>query len=222
MLTGSLNEMSLSDILRILSASSQTGCLVLFDTTVRATFYLKIGQLSHCEYNLNAATGQSTIQGIDAVSKACSLIHCHFRFDMHLMSDHETLLKYPTPKLIAGITQFIEKRKAPEIKLPEPDSVLLYQSIEDLKSFKASQEELGLLLLANGNRSLTDIAAIANLGIRQVQEWASKFLSHGLLGTSDSSKANVQTNTATAPIQATNSTSIETPKTVRLWRGKPI
>lgn len=213
MLNGSLIETSLPEVLRLLSASSQTGCLVLNQSGPVAFFYFKIGQLSHCECVIQAPQGPFRIKGLDAVAKSCLYNESSFAFDSHSMSEDETLLKYPTAKLIDSIALFIEKRKTQSIALPAPTSILAHQGGHPLRNFKANQEELGLLLLANGKRNLVEIAALAHQSLPDIQEWAARFLANGLLA---------QASPEAPTPAASPARPAEERKTVRFWRGKPV
>lgn len=222
MLFGSLTEMSLPEVLRLLSASSQTGCLVLQDEALRAFFYFKIGQLSHCECITNIGQGPIKIKGVDAVSKICCYTKCSFKFDSQLYSEEESLLVYPTAKLIDSIGLFIEKKKIQHVDLPEEEAVLLFQAGKNLQNFKATQAELALLLLANGKRSIAEIATASNCAVRVVQDWAARFIAHGLL-TDAHAIENAQEPSVPPETDCAQPPCAETKnKTVRYWRGKPI
>lgn len=229
MLSGSLTEMNLAEVLRLLSASSQSGCLVLHADAPFAFFYLKIGQLSHCECLLNSPGGPVKIKGLDAVSRACASSDASFRFDAEMFCEEESLLVYPTAKLLDSIGLFLEKKKNQGVALPDKDAILTYQAGKSLKNFKATQDELSLLLLANGKRSIVEIADASNCTIRAIQEWAAKFMSWGLLAVV-SAEAPPERNTVRTETLSTREgpapdpepSRAETRKTIRFWRGKPI
>jgi hypothetical protein len=230
MLKGNLAEMELPQVLQLLAASSQSGCLILQQNEPVAWFYFKIGQLSHCECLVKK--GQESVngvvaKGVDGISAACSYRNCNFRFDNEVFCEEESLSKYPTDKLIASIDRFIQKRRQRVSDLIEKDTVVLYEASDTLGHFKASQQELALLLLANGKRSVVEIAEVSNCTIRQVQDWAARFISNGLLKvvkvdkSSEKAKDQLAHNGAAPSEEAKRQVKQET-KPVRYWRGKPI
>ncbi len=220
MLNGSLKDMPLPEVLRLLSASGQSGCLILHKENPFAFFYLKIGQVSHCESLTRTTQGWQKVAGIEALSKACSHQDCMFRFDTQAQSSEETLLKYPTAKLIDSIAQFIEKRRQLEVPLPSLSMKVAYQSSVTMKNFKASQEELSLFLLANGKRTLKEIAAASNLSELTVQQWASKFMQNGILA--EEKEEELPIVEVKAEMKPELKQEMSPQKPVRYWRGKPV
>lgn len=179
MIAGNLKEMNLAEVLKLLTASGQNGVLMLTETSLVGSIYIKLGQIIHSSYNVSDS-GQLK-EGLESLAKICSHLEAQFRFEVGLTSDSESLIKYPTEKIIASIEKHVTKNKIPALELPSPNAIPKYLVGNNIKSFNAPPEALSLLIMADGHKTISEIAMYSDLEIEFVQKWTAKFLQQNMM-----------------------------------------
>lgn len=224
MFAGSLNQMDLSDVLKLLSASHQSGALNLLNPQTAApvaTLYLQAGQLTHAQ--------AQTLSGLDAISYCCTLYEESFAFTEGSVSTEQTLASYPSAKLIEKMTEQIHRAKALALAMPDPTDLPLYLAGVSLDGLEASTEDLSLLILCNGNRSVQDLALSTKKNLPDLAKTIAKFSKVGII---EIKKPVISPPSLATPIPSKSSTNdSEEPsahppnpssQAPRYWRGKLI
>lgn len=172
---GSSNSSSLAEILQTLVNSKQTGYLKIKDGERDGFLAIENGII------INARTG-STLA-----------LHALFQFvgwrdaqlDFHerpmpreLTSD---LAVYDPQVLIAGVAFKEEELSLLQQAIPSFDSVLLYVGGRSLGSVEATPADLGLLSLADGHRTVSEIAQMVKLSPMEVARSLARFRFTGAL-----------------------------------------
>jgi len=220
MFAGSLKQMDLSEVLKLLTASHQTGVLNLMNPEVGSTvamIYLQVGQLVH------AQVGSST--GLDAISESCRLSEEAFAFEENVMASQQTLSAYPTVKLLEKMSGQISEAKALRLAMPAENEVPVYLPGASLAGLDATADDLSLLILCNGTRTISDLAHDSRRTLLETAKAIAKFRKAGIIDI----KAAVRQVSAPEPAKdvraegpAATAAEGEDKKIVRYWRGKPV
>lgn len=226
MFAGSLNQMDLSDVLKLLSASHQSGALTLLNPQTAApvaTLYLQAGQLTHAQAQAQMLTG------LDAISYCCTLSEESFAFTEGSAPSQQTLATYPTAKLIEKMTEQIHRTKALALAMPGPTDLPLYLAGVSLDGLEATTEDLSLLILCNGSRSVQDLALSTKKNFSDIAKIIANFSKAGII---EIKKPTIPLPTTAAPIPSKSLTpeseepSAHPPNPAsqapRYWRGKLI
>ncbi|MDZ4787933.1 MAG: DUF4388 domain-containing protein [Blastochloris sp.] len=229
MFSGSLKQMDLSAVLKLLSASHQTGALKLFDAqngTAVATIFLQAGQLVHAE--------AAQYLGLDAVSICCHYDEEAFAFEENEVSAQQTLAAYPTNKLLEKISDQIQERIALKLALPHENEVPVYDVSASLSGLDATPSDLSLLILCNGSRTVSQVAQDSRRTLQETSTIIAKFRKAGIilirqlqvpapapLTVPSPNRTEIQVMTSPESSIAVSQDSNE-PKQARYWRGKLI
>lgn len=229
MFSGNLSKISLAEVIRLLSMSSQTGALVIEERGFSGMLYLQLGQVVH------AACGN--LEGLDALNELTVHRTANFAFNEGFAAPARTLADYPTEKLIDKLKKRIDELQALDEAVPGPYDIPSYQAGRKVQGLVARPDELSLLLLADGQRTVMEIAQSIRKDVGEVAAILGKFRYAGVVdiqeGTppvdaqpSPGSPASEQTrvirpgNTLLPTQPATDH--VEGEKTARYWRGKKI
>ncbi|MEM1058505.1 MAG: DUF4388 domain-containing protein [Verrucomicrobiota bacterium] len=172
---GSFTTINLAEVMRMLSGTHQTGVLHLDLGTDHGTLSMESGQF------LNAATGALT--GAPALYQFILWREAEFRFDEEPIPPeaNRELAQFDTQTLINGVAKKIDELAALQQAIPSLDSVLFYLGGESLGDVEATPSELGLLILADGKRTVSEIADKARLNPLEVARSLAKFRLAGAL-----------------------------------------
>ncbi|GAB4239921.1 MAG: hypothetical protein OHK005_01750 [Candidatus Methylacidiphilales bacterium] len=173
MFAGSLTQISLGEVLRLLSLSSQTGALILETRDFSASIFLQVGQIVH------AAIGP--VEGLDALTQICDQVEANFVFSEGFMAPGRSLADYPTDKLIEKVKKRVEEIAALRAAILGPYDIPCYLPGRKVSGLVAKPDELALLLLADGKRSVHQIAGVARRDLAEVGEIFGKFRHAGVL-----------------------------------------
>lgn len=218
--------MDLSEVLKLLSASQQTGMLKLVNPQNAATiavFYLQVGQLTHAQ--------SGSLTGLDAMSACCRLSEEAFAFQEQVMVEEQTLAVYPTAKLLDKMAEEISDAKSLHLAMPGEDDVPIYQHGATLAGLEATADDLSLLILCNGSRTVRDLARDVRRSIHDTASVLAKFRKAGIIEISrePSSTAPAAAEPLRSPPPAGDPAassvpppSVDVPKQPRYWRGKLI
>jgi len=220
---GSFTTVNLAEVMRMLSGTHQSGVLHLSMGTDNGTLSIEGGKF------LNAATGALT--GAPALYQFILWREAEFRFEEETIPPEASreLAEFETQTLINGVAKKIDELAALQQAIPSLDSVLFYLGGESLGDVEATPSELGLLILADGKRTVTEIADKAKLNPLEVARSLAKFRLAGALelvenvvpGNPEGGE------TATPPPVPESSAPAPAPppaggEPVRYWRGKRV
>jgi hypothetical protein len=226
MLKGSLSQISLVEVIRLLSSSHQTGLLHLMnmsDTVATGGCYFQLGKWVH------ATMGR--FKGLDALNEICRMSEGTFAFETGVTSAEQTLAQYPTAALIDMVKEQLEEFQALRNAAPHAEDFPKYLPGKTLEGLEATPEDIALLLLCNGERTVLQIAQLSGANLADVRSILAKFALQGLLevkkGTLSAPEAAPSGASAGAvgaadPPPPTAASPDPAPKPVRYWRGKPV
>lgn len=225
MLKGSLAQISLVEVIRLLVSSQQTGMLHIMDTgnaVMTGGCYFQVGKLVH------AVMGKGT--GLDALNEMCRILDGTFAFEAGVAAPGTSLAPYPTPALVERIADEMKEFQALARATPGPLDVLRYLPGRTVEGLEATPDQLAVLLLCSGERTVEEIAGLSGMPFADLRTALAKFRHHGLLelvGTrgavAEAPAAPVPTSApAPAPEPEPPAAEAAAPKVVRYWRGKPV
>ena len=229
MFSGNLSKISLAEVIRLLSMSSQTGALVVEERGFSGMIYLQLGQVVH------SACGN--LEGLDALNELTAHREANFAFNEGFTAPARTLADYPTEKLIDKLKKRIDELQALDEAVPHAHDIPIYQSGRKIQGLVARPDELSLLLLADGERTVADIAQALRKDVNEVATILGKFSYAGVVDIQEGvapsepvqpgdTLASEQTrmirpNSSLLPTQPA-SDQVNGEKTARYWRGKKI
>jgi len=153
MFAGSFKQMPFSEVVRLLSSSHQTGALNIIEEGTE----IQVGQLFMQMGQLMDAV-QGSHNGLDAIQELCRWIEADFAFEASAESSRQSLVAYPTEKLIEKIKVRTDELKAIKDSMPSPEDIPVYQTGKDASNLSVTPDELALLLLCSGQKTVAEIA----------------------------------------------------------------
>lgn len=224
MLKGSLAQIDLTEVIRLLASSQQTGLLHIMntgETVASGGCYFQLGRVVH------ATMGR--FAGLDAVNEICRISDGTFAFEAGVAATEQTLAQYPTPTLLEMIQEQVEEQRALSRSAPQPEDILRYVPGKQIEGLEASPDELAILLLCNGARNVREISMVSGMPASDLRHTLAKFRHLGLLEL----LAPPSSAPSPAPVPAAAEEPVpEAPpapepesgerRIVRYWRGKPV
>jgi len=211
MFAGSLNQMPFSEVVRLLSSSHQTGLLNIREAgteVIIGQLYMQMGQL------VDAVQGSHN--GLDALQELCRWIDADFSFDATAESNRQSLVAYPTEKLIEKIKLRTDELMAIKDSMPKPEDMLVYQSGMDASRLNVTPDELALLLQCTGDKTVKQIAGDSGEPTEQISSSLARFRHAGII----TLKNAPEPASAPEPVAKEDLPQDDaTKKPVRYWRG---
>lgn len=208
---GSLNEMPLYEVLRLLIHSSQTGVLHLLgkeDKVPLAGFHIQAGQI------VEATLGADT--GLDALKECCKISNAHFAFEEGAVLKGSSLLAYDTGSLLQELEEQAIEYANFKASLPDLSDRPVYQRSKVTDELEVSADDLSLLLLCDGSRQVMQICVETGLSSQKVQQVLAKLMRAGLI------RIEAPPEEEEEPSPATSEPTAPSPGTGKFWRGKRI
>jgi|GEM_PF-791818 len=219
MLKGSLGQISIVEVIRLLSSSNQTGQLHLMnmtDAVATGGCYFQMGKWVH------ASMGR--FSGLDAIKEICRMSEGSFAFEVGVASPEQTLVQYPTATLVEMVREQVEEFQALRKAAPDGQDFPRYIPGKAVDGLEATPEELSMLLHCSGEKTVSEIARQTGIDVADMRRILGKFHFLGLVEIVPGSK----TPAPSAPPSSDPAAGIpveEAPseaKPVRYWRGKPV
>lgn len=219
MLKGSLGQISIVEVIRLLSSSNQTGQLHLMnmtDAVATGGCYFQMGKWVH------ASMGR--FSGLDAIKEICRMSEGSFAFEAGVASPEQTLAQYPTATLVEMVREQVEEFQALRKAAPEGQDLPRYIPGKAVEGLEATPEELSLLLQCNGEKTVQEIASQTGIPTADLRRILGKFHFLGLVEILPA----VKSSAPLPPPVAAPAANVEVeepapgPKPVRYWRGKPV
>ena len=226
MFPGALREFNLAQVLELLHSSNQSGELALRRGQQRVgSINLCAGQLTH------ANVGR--LAGLDALSALLSCDDALCTFDVGVLPTEQSLAAYPTSHLIDRLHKQLEHQRVND---PTPESRPTYRPRRGTTGVPITAREEGWLRLANGRRTIAEIARLGGGSVQSVAATMAKFRQVNLISLDETAHTpkpfgTVATNpssTSAAPEEPSQTQDLATPSTpsstkrIRYWRGRPI
>ncbi|MEM6883388.1 MAG: DUF4388 domain-containing protein [Verrucomicrobiota bacterium] len=210
MFAGSFKQMPFAEVVRLLSSSHQSGALNIKESgteVIVGQLYMQMGQLVDAE--------QGSHSGLDALQELCRWIDADFSFDAKEESGRQSLVAYPTDKLIDKIKLRTDELKAIKDSMPKPNDMPVYQSGMDASGLNVTPDELALLLQCSGDKTVAQIAQDTGSTTDEISSSLARFNHAGII-----TLQNSPTPPAEAPVKQEEPPAPKDPsKPVRYWRG---
>jgi len=173
--SGNFTTASLAEVLRMLVNTKQSGYLNIRRGDLEGFLAIEKGII------LYAKTGSHI--ALHALFQFIVWRDAEFNFqEKPVESDlPRDLSVYDPQVLIAGVVVKVDELAALQQAIPSVDSILYYVGGEALNTVEATPADLGLLILADGNRSVGDIAERVKLNPLEVMRSLARFRLAGVL-----------------------------------------
>ncbi len=222
--------MNLGEVVKLLASSGQSGLLHLMGMGPDQTggCYFQLGRLVH------ASLGN--YHGLDAISRMSRMVDGAFAFEEGVASPEQSLGGYPTEALVEMIGEHMAEYDALRAATPDADDVPIYLTGRKLDGLQASPDELSILLLCNGVRSVREISQQTNQNPADVRTALAKFRQAGVIDVQRLHSVDPATPTPPPPPAPDPAPQITEPEAhspeagqtptpgdgVRYWRGRRI
>lgn len=175
LLSGTFATTSLTEILRTIVKAKQTGYLKVKEGEQEGCLSIEKGIILH------ARTGLDT--GLPALFQFVGWREARFEFhERHMPADlPRDLAVYDPEVLITGVAFKVDELTLLLDAIPSLDSVLCYVGGERLASVEVTSADLGLLALADGHRTVREMAEQMNLSPMEVARNLARFRLAGVL-----------------------------------------
>ena len=173
--SGTFATSNLTEILRKIVEVKQTGYLKMKDGQLEGCLAVENGIILH------ARAGSAT--GLHALFQFVGWREAQFEFHERPMPVDlvRDLAVYDSQVLITGIAIKVDEQNLLHEAIPALDAVLCYVGGEGLSSIEVSSSDLGLLVLADGRRTVREIAERVNLSPVEVARNLARFRLAGVL-----------------------------------------
>ena len=174
-MTGTLGLFSLVDLFQLLTASSRTGRLLIEHPAGTARVYFDRGKVVHAEFG--------DARGVDAVYTLFGDERGSFEFGLGLPAP-DTTIQTSTDNLLLEAIRRVDEHRRDESEFPSqpsytPDAVPA--PAQESADLTLAEREAEVLRLANGGRSLGEIAEVAKLELGEVREIVARLSQVGAL-----------------------------------------
>ena len=175
LLSGTFATSNLTEILRIIVNAKQTGYLKMVEGGQEGCLAVENGIILH------ARAGSDT--GLHALFQFVGWREARFDFHERPMPADLThdLAVYDPQVLITGVAFKVDEQTLLHEAIPSLDSVLYYVGGEGLASIEVTPADLALLILADGHRTVRDIAERVNMNPMEVARNLARFRLAGAL-----------------------------------------
>jgi hypothetical protein len=166
---------NLTEILRAVVEAGQTGYLKMKEGQREGFVAIENGNILH------AAAGPAN--GLPALFQFVSWRDAQMEFNERPIPADlpRDLVVYDSKLLITGIAFKVEEQALLQQALPSLDAVLLYIGSEGLSSLEVTSVDLSLLSLADGHRTVREMAEKASLSPMEVARNLARFRLAGVL-----------------------------------------
>jgi hypothetical protein len=175
LLSGTFATSNLTEIMRTIVDAKQTGYLKMKEGEQDGCLAVENGII------LNARTGSDT--GLHALFQFVGWREAQFEFHERPMPADlaRDLAVYDPQLLITGVAFKVDEQNLLHEAIPALDSVPRYVGGEALASVEVTSADLGLLVLADGRRTVREMAERANLSPVEVARNLARFRLAGVL-----------------------------------------
>ncbi len=175
LLSGPFASSSLTEVLRTLVKTKQTGYLKMKDGAQEGCVAVENGVILH------ARAGAAT--GLPALFQFVGWREGRFDFyERHIPTDlSRDLAVYDPQVLITGVAFKVDELALLLEAVPSLDSVLAYAGAEGLASMEVTSADLNLLAQADGHRTVREIAEHMNLSPMEAARNLARFRLAGVL-----------------------------------------
>jgi hypothetical protein len=175
LLPGTIATSNLTEILRVIVNAKQTGYLKVKDGQQEGCLAVENGIILH------ARSGSDT--GLPALFQFVGWREARFEFvEKPLSADlARDLAVYDPQVLITGVAFKVDEMTLLHEAIPPLDAILCYVGGEGLASVEVTSADLGLLALADGRRTVREIAEKMNASPTEIARNLARFRLAGVL-----------------------------------------
>ncbi|MBN1352517.1 DUF4388 domain-containing protein [candidate division KSB1 bacterium] len=152
-LAGTISEMSLLEILKLLNSGKMSGRLQIANNIGKGEIFVRQGKIIHC------ATGTSI--GEAAFSNMLGWIEGRFSFETNVDAPEESV-ETPTDQLLLDGARKMEDWEAIKQVISSMDLVFCLSASSSTGAIKLEPEEWQILAQVNGNRTVSQIVEVTN------------------------------------------------------------
>jgi hypothetical protein len=220
LLAGSLDEIALPDVARLLNATQKTGRLVISGpSAATGAVYLDRGDI------VDAQAGN--LAGLDAVKHLALFNRGHFEFVDGAATANRSLASYPTVEMIRLLENRVNEARQVQELMPEGRDIPKYQGGAIPAGLEVSAAELAVALKSSsGTASTQQLADELNLDILMVRYTVARFRAAGLMeimgqstGTQDHAG---QVQPEQTPVAGTSQGEEHVSSQPKYWRGRRV
>jgi hypothetical protein len=150
-LTGSLAQLPLADLLKMLAAAGQTGRLELTSGLDQGELYIARGEIVHAECDMRTGEG--------AFTRLAGWPNGQFRFEPQVPAPQRTIEK-PLDRLLAETHRAATEREAIRRVVPNMDVVPHLSRKAPAPSITLEARDWELVAVINGERTAAEIASV--------------------------------------------------------------
>ena len=175
LLSGTFATSTLTDILRLVVDAKQTGYLKMKEGDQEGCLAVENGIILHAR--------AGTASGLHALFQFVGWREARYEFHERAMPADlvRDLAVYDPKVLITGVAFKVDEQALLHEAIPSLDTVLSYVGGEGLGSVEVTSSDLGLLALANGRRTVAEIAQLMNGSPMEVARNLARFRLAGVL-----------------------------------------
>jgi hypothetical protein len=175
LLSETFSTSNLTELLRVIVNAKQTGYLKVKEGEQEGYLVVENGIILH------ARAGADT--GLHALFQFVGWREARFEFhERPIPADlSRDLAVYDPQVLITGVAFKVDEQALLHEAIPSLDAILCYMGGEGLASVEVTSADLGLLILADGQRTVREIAERVNLNPMEVARNLARFRLAGVL-----------------------------------------
>jgi hypothetical protein len=175
LLSGTFATSSLTEILRVLAKTKHTGYLKIVEGEQEGRLAVEHGIILHAQ--------AGSVSGLHALFQFVGWREGRFEFHERPMPADlpRDLSVYDPEVLITGVAFKVDELTLLHEAIPSLESVLCYVGGETLASIEVTSADLGLLVLADGHRTVREIAERVNQSPMDVARHLARFRLAGAL-----------------------------------------
>jgi len=217
LLAGSLDEIALPDVMRLLNATHKTGRLVVIGSST-GSIYFERGDIADAE--------AGNLAGLDAIKHLALFNKGNFEFMDGAMTPSRNLTSYPTVEIIRLLENRMHEARQVQELMPADRDIPKYKGGAIPAGLEVSAAELAVALKSsNGTASTRQLADELGLDILMVRYTVARFRAADLMEMAGADSGNhvEPVQHEQTPVAGTSQTPEPTSSTQpKYWRGRRI
>jgi len=217
LLSGSLDEIALPDVARLLNATQKSGRLAITSGPATGSIYFDRGDIVDAQ--------SSHLAGLDAVKHMALFNKGGFEFMDGEPSPSRNLATYPTVEIIRLLEARVQEARQVQELMPRSREIPKYMGGAIPAGLEVSAAELAVALKsASGTLSTQQLAEELNLDLLLVRYTVARFRAAGLMEMAEreSEDQNEPEQHEQTPVAGTSQTPEPTSSQPKYWRGRKI
>jgi len=171
-LTGSITEMPLLEIVKLLNSGNMTGRLLVLNNAVRGEIYVQSGQIYHCV--LGHTVGQLALYSM------LGWIEGRFSFESGIETAEKTVKASTEQLLLYGAKRIRDWQEIKKV-VSSMDNIFAFSPDCSTESIELQPDEWKVIAYVNGNRTVSQIVELSDRDDYTVAKVLFRLFSIGLL-----------------------------------------